>query len=184
MAKIPASLVNKLKHSYLANPKNFDIKQESISNSISYSYLYLKVKSWAKLVNTKPEPVEDPIVNLRSKITTNKKQLLTKATSLHSDILDVISTAVVHVKTVLRNNPDGVYLKAAGATNTYGRTTEFVKDLLPALQLTAEYINPGTAESKVLTDDDGDVNLKLKPIPEDPIAASRVYQEMMQDINM
>lgn len=57
-----------------------------------------------------------------------------QAQSVQESMLELIKLASDQAKNILQDNPNGLHIKSDGANgSTFGRNTEFVKDLIPAM---------------------------------------------------
>ena len=101
-----------------------------------------------------------------------------KAQKVQDSMLDLINLATKQVTQVIENNPEGLHIKSQGETTGYGRNTEFVKDLIPAMNAANNIL--GT--SKAQPDNPDNPVPQNSELPEDPIDASFVYQEFMKGL--
>ena len=57
-----------------------------------------------------------------------------RASEVQESMLDLIKLASAQAKKLLQDNPSGLHVKSQGENgSTFGRNTEFVKDLIPAM---------------------------------------------------
>lgn len=195
--KLTKALSSKIRQIFIKNPNSFNIKAYAIKFDVDAVALEYQVDNWyeelktADMLNTKSKSIKPntpiqpiSIENPKTDINNNTRSIASKAMDLHHELLDTISKAVASVKTIIINNPDGVYQKTHGITDSYGRTTEFLKDILPALSLTAEYINPSSALHKIITSsgqtEGAEVNIEDFPV--NPMDAARKYQDLIKEI--
>jgi hypothetical protein len=87
-----------------------------------------------KKINSEIQPHEKEILN-------NEVLEITKlkiaAKNVQAQMLTMLRKATEQVNRILENSPDGLYTKGESAQGTqYGRTTEFVKDLVSAMPST------------------------------------------------
>lgn len=76
------------------------------------------------------QPQTDVIVNE----IINQAGLKKRANIVQESMLDLIKLASDQAKQILQDNPNGLHVKSSGvAGESYGRNTEFVKDLIPAM---------------------------------------------------
>lgn len=189
--KLTKALASKIRQVYIKNPKTFDIKAQAFKHNVDIAALEYLVDEWmAEIIQNDMLSDNDivmskPILSStpRTSINDNTLSITSKAMILHHELLNTIGDTVATVKNLIANSPDGLYQKSAGASDSYGRVTEFIKDLLPALQLTAEYINPNTAISRILSGSaDTEQHEEVINYPSDPMEAARRYQDLIKEV--
>ena len=76
------------------------------------------------------QPQSDIVVNE----IINQAGLKKKANAVQESMLELIKLASNQAKQILQDNPSGLHIKSQGENgNSFGRNTEFVKDLIPAM---------------------------------------------------
>jgi hypothetical protein len=109
--------------------------------------------------------------------TLNIAGLKNKAQEIQNCMLDIIQFSAEQTKNILKNSPDGLYVSAESAQGTqYKRTTEFVKDLIPAMSAANTIL--GLDKSNVEITNNTQNNI-IKKISNDPVQASRDYQDLI-----
>ena len=105
-------------------------------------------------------------------------ELKNKAKGVQQSVLDLIKLASDQAKQIMVDNPSGLHVKSQGESTAFGRNTEFVKDLIPAMNAANAILGIGK-ESK-------DTNIQINnsthaevTMPDNAIDASRAYQELI-----
>jgi len=84
------------------------------------------------------EAMTNEMTNLQKQMTLdriiNLSGLKTKAQSVQESMLELVELSTKQVKQILQDNPSGLHVKSQNENGeTFGRNTEFVKDLIPAM---------------------------------------------------
>lgn len=68
-------------------------------------------------------------------------ELRFKANQAQHEMLELVNISARQVKKIIENSPTGLYVKSRGKDfENFGRSTEFVKDLLPVMPIANEII--------------------------------------------
>lgn len=103
-----------------------EIAQEIIENANALNIIHETSHKIAQnRTDTEIRTINDEILNLA-----NVRNLAKQA---QEDMFEVLSLATKQVKQILQDNPSGLHVKSQGDTTSFGRNTEFVKDLIPAM---------------------------------------------------
>lgn len=104
-----------------------EIAQEIIENAKALNVIHETSHKIAQnRTDTEIRAINNEILNLA-----NVKNLAMQA---QEDMFEVLSLATAQVKQILLDNPNGLHVKSVGAAGeSYGRNTEFMKDLIPAM---------------------------------------------------
>ena len=104
-----------------------EIAQEIIENAKALNVIHdTSHKIAQNRTDTEIRTINDEILNLA-----NVRNLAKQA---QEDMFEVLSLATKQVKQILQDNPSGLHIKSQGENgNSFGRNTEFVKDLIPAM---------------------------------------------------
>jgi hypothetical protein len=106
-------------------------------------------------------------------------RLKSLAMTAQEGMLELVQISTNQVKQLLNNLPDGLYVAGNGDKGVrYGRTTEFVKDLIPAMNA-ANAILGINNKNEITTN--VQINNDAQQISiNDPIEAAQVYQDLMK----
>lgn len=84
------------------------------------------------------EAMANEMTNLQKQMTLERiidlSGLKYQAQSVQESMLELVELSTKQVKQLLQDNPSGLHIKSQGESgSTFGRNTEFVKDLIPAM---------------------------------------------------
>lgn len=83
------------------------------------------------------EAMANEMTNLQKQMTLERiidlSGLKYQAQSVQESMLELVELSTKQVKQILQDNPSGLHVKSQGDTTSFGRNTEFVKDLIPAM---------------------------------------------------
>lgn len=131
-----------------------EIAQEVIENANALNIIHNTSHKIAQnRTNTEIRTINDEILNL-----VNVRNL---AKQSQEDMFEVLSLATKQIKQLMKDNPCGLHIKSQGENgNTFGRNTEFVKDLIPAMNAANAILGIGkeqpTTNVQINNDNDND----------------------------
>ena len=100
-----------------------------------------------------------------------------RATNVQESMLELVELSTKQVKQVLKDNPSGLHIKSQGENGTsFGRNTELVKDLIPAMNAANAILGIGKESPQVAVQVNNNIETQL---PDNAIDASRAYQDMI-----
>lgn len=177
-----------------------DTSLEAIANQFGCSKGAISQKAkkdgWIRAKNKQTKQDNVLILNELVSITTKTKQnipeteqeLFSKeiidssnlrilASTTQTKLLNLITQATIQAEQVLRDNPSGLHIKSQTDTGiTYGRNTELVKDLIPAMNATNAILDIGKEPQT-------QINVQQNNTQNNLESAKQVYNELQEFIN-
>lgn len=131
-----------------------EIQQEILSKANAVSDLITsETKIQQKIQQNQTEIVNREVFALA--------ELKNVAKDVQQSMLNLIKLASEQAKNIIENNPSGLHVKSQGDSTSYGRNTEFVKDLIPAMNAANAILGIGK-ESK-------DTNIQINNDQQDKV---------------
>jgi hypothetical protein len=151
-----------------------EIAQEIIENATALNVIHnISHKIAQNRTDTEIRTINDEILNLA-----NVRNL---AKQSQENMFEVLALATKQVKQLMQNSPDGLYIAGDGDKGVrYGRTTEFVKDLIPAMNAANAILGVSKEQPTTNVQINNSTHAEVT-MPNNAIDASKAYQQLIND---